>query len=167
MKAMKNKTVVYLIKDKSSAALKGAATRDYFGEAELSYLENGKPIIKSPEGYYISVSHSGTLAALVISDVAVGIDIERVRDFDFSRLKERFLSEKEREAVLTKEDFFEIWVKKEAEAKIDGKGIFASRGKDVSASFVSLSDVLSSFAGERYEGVLASFLPIDYTVRKL
>ena len=167
MKAMKNKTVVYLIKDKDSAALKRAATHDYFGEAEISYLENGKPIIKSPEGYHISVSHSGTLTALVISDLPIGIDIERVREFDFSRLKERFLSEKEREAVLSKEDFFKIWVKKEAEAKIEGGGVFAMREKDATATFSSISEELSSFAGEAYEGTIASFSKIDYTVRKL
>jgi 4'-phosphopantetheinyl transferase len=164
---MQNKTVVYLIKDFSSAALKRAATRDYFGEAEISYLENGKPIIKSPEGYFISVSHSFGIAAVVISDKPIGIDIEKIREFDFSRMKKGFLSEKEAKKVNTLEGFFDVWVKKEAEVKISGEGIFSVRKKEGKAVYTNLSSDVSAFAGEPFSACLASFSPLQYEIKEL
>lgn len=164
---MQNKTVVYLIKDLGSAALKRAATHDYFGSGEISYLENGKPIIKNPEGYFISISHSFGISALVISDVPIGIDIEKIRDFDFSRMKKGFLSEKEENDAKTLRDFFDIWTKKEAEAKISGDGIFSLRKKDGKALYTSLSKEISDFAGEPYSATIASFSRVNYEVKEL
>lgn len=164
---MKNKTVLYLTKDKSSAALKRAALDDYFGSGEIGVLPSGKPVILSPEGYFISVSHSGGVVALVISDTPVGLDIEEVREFDFSHLKERFLSEREKSEVKDAASFFNVWVKKEAEAKISGDGIFSMRGKDTSALFTSLSKEVSLLAGRDFSACIATFQPVSYIVKEL
>lgn len=164
---MKSKTVLYLTKDKSSAALKRAALDDYFGTGELGVLPSGKPVILSPEGYYISVSHSGEVVAVVISDTPIGVDIEEVRELDFSLLKERFLSEKEKSEVKDVKSFFSVWVKKEAESKITGEGIFSLRKKDTSALFTSVSKEVSIFAERDFSASIATLKPISYIVKEL
>ena len=49
-----------------------------YTDLDLYYDENGKPHLK--DGKYISISHSFTFSAIIISDVAVGIDIEKQRE---------------------------------------------------------------------------------------
>lgn len=164
---MKSKTVVYLTKDKGSAALKRAAIADYFGEGEIGVLDSGKPVIVKPEGYHISVSHSGEIVGVVISNVPIGLDIEEVKDIDYSRIKEKFLSEKESEEASSLSSFFNVWVRKEAESKISGKGVFSLRKKDTSANIVYISKEVSSFSGVKMSACLASFSSITYTIREI
>ncbi len=48
-----------------------------YSDEDLSYLENGKPYLKG--GKYISITHSFYFSAIIISDIKVGIDIEKCR----------------------------------------------------------------------------------------
>ncbi len=164
---MKNKTILYLSKEKDSAALKGAATRDYFGDCLLGRLESGKPIIINPQGYFISVSHSGGVTAVVISDTPVGLDIEEIREIDFEKIKKGFFSDEDAEKITDLNSFFEFWVKKEAESKISGEGIFKSRKKDISMIFTSLSREISTFAEKSFSGTLAADKTLSFTIRKM
>jgi len=49
-----------------------------YTDLDLFYDENGKPHLK--DGKHISISHSFTFSAMIVSDVAVGIDIEKQRE---------------------------------------------------------------------------------------
>ena len=49
-----------------------------YTDADLYYDENGKPHLK--DGKHISITHSFTFAAVIISDTEVGIDIEKQRN---------------------------------------------------------------------------------------
>lgn len=49
-----------------------------YNDFDLFYTENGKPHLKN--GKKISITHSFTFSALIISDVEVGIDIEKNRE---------------------------------------------------------------------------------------
>lgn len=49
-----------------------------YSDADLFYDENGKPNLR--DGKHISITHSHQFAAIVISDVTFGIDIELARD---------------------------------------------------------------------------------------
>jgi len=49
-----------------------------YSDADLFYNGNGKPHLK--DGKHISITHSFTFAAVIISDVEVGIDIEKQRE---------------------------------------------------------------------------------------
>ncbi len=49
-----------------------------YTDFDLFYNENGKPNLK--DGKHISITHSYTFSAIIISDVEVGIDIEKQRD---------------------------------------------------------------------------------------
>ncbi|MCF8273838.1 MAG: 4'-phosphopantetheinyl transferase superfamily protein [Flavobacteriaceae bacterium] len=49
-----------------------------YQDSELFYDENGKPHLH--DGKHISITHSFTFSAVIISDDVVGIDIEKQRD---------------------------------------------------------------------------------------
>lgn len=49
-----------------------------YTDLDLFYDENGKPHLK--DGKHISITHSFTFSAVVVSDYEVGIDIEKQRD---------------------------------------------------------------------------------------
>ncbi|MEP3838224.1 MAG: 4'-phosphopantetheinyl transferase superfamily protein [Algibacter sp.] len=49
-----------------------------YSDADLFYDENGKPHLK--DGKQISITHSFNFSSVIISDLIVGIDIEKQRD---------------------------------------------------------------------------------------
>ncbi len=86
---------------------------------EVRFDPIGKPrFTNSP--LHFSLSHSGRLAAVLISDAPCGVDVEQLRPEAAARLRERCLSDAERARGC---DFFEIWTKKECIAKLDGSGM--------------------------------------------
>ena len=86
---------------------------------EVRFDPNGKPrFIDNPLCF--SLSHSGKLASVLISDEPCGVDVEQLRPEVAARLRERCLSDAERARDC---DFFEIWTKKECIAKLDGRGL--------------------------------------------
>lgn len=120
------------------------------GTAEYELGEHGKPFIKGRPDVVFSVSHTKNWVMAVFavderskegaSCVAVGCDIEQVRDRKADcRLAERLFSKEEYESVIKNgsfdiETFCRIWTVKESFAKALGKGLT-----------LSLSDVRVSF----------------------
>ena len=49
-----------------------------YEDADLFYDKNGKPHLK--DGKHISITHSFNFSAVIVSDLTVGIDIEKQRD---------------------------------------------------------------------------------------
>ncbi len=49
-----------------------------YTDHDLFYDENGKPHLK--DGKHISITHSFTFSAIIISDIEVGIDVEKKRE---------------------------------------------------------------------------------------
>ena len=86
---------------------------------EVRFDPGGKPRF-TDSLLHFSLSHSGKLAAVLISEAPCGVDIELVRPEAAARLRERCLSDAERARDC---DFFEIWTKKECIAKLDGSGM--------------------------------------------
>ncbi len=88
--------------------------------------KNGKPYAENINAEF-SISHSGTVAICAVSDVPVGIDIERIRDVDLSVAKKHFAPDEQdyvfEKMSLSKQRFFEVWTRKEAYVKMLGKGI--------------------------------------------
>lgn len=63
--------------------------RDFgYTDQDLFYDTNGKPHLK--DGKHISITHSFTFSAVIISDVEVGIDIEMQRD-KIARIASKFV----------------------------------------------------------------------------
>lgn len=86
------------------------------------YSENGKPLLRGENMPYISLTHSDLYSAAVVSDVAVGIDIERVKTYN-PKIVERFFTSKDKAIMasitedIKDEMFYKIWTYKEAIAK--------------------------------------------------
>ena len=89
----------------------------------IVYDENGKPHPEGKSDVHLSVSHSASYIAVMISDRPCGVDIEIVRE-KIDRIAPRFLCEEEltaarRESVT--ERLHVYWCVKEAVYKVSGK----------------------------------------------
>ena len=89
----------------------------YIGEYHLN--EFGKPI---SDKIFFNISHSHGYIALVIDQVSVGIDIEKIRVVE-DNLKNYISSEEEKKYITDDASFFEIWTNKESLVKANGNGI--------------------------------------------
>lgn len=93
-----------------------------YSDQDLYYNTDGKPFLK--DGKHISISHSFVYAAIVISKVTVGVDIEKCRDkitrlaSKFIDYEEHFLNENLNSEI---ERLTAIWTTKEALYKFYGK----------------------------------------------
>ena len=87
---------------------------------------NGKPYIEGHPEIQFNISRSSNICVVALSNKPVGIDIEKIREFDF-KIAVRFFSDYEQhyifDSMLQKERFFEIWTKKEAYLKYTGEGL--------------------------------------------
>lgn len=77
--------------------------------------ENGKKPRFDFDGVHFNLSHSHGVMMLGISHVPIGVDIEKVRDVDFSKFT--FLDAQNRE------EFFEKWTERESYLKFIGEGL--------------------------------------------
>ncbi len=103
---------------------------------QIFITERGKPHFADTEPHF-SLSHSHGVIFAALSDVPVGADVELADEKkDTDRIASRFFSVSEQ-----KEDFFGVWTKKEAYAKLTGEGVCSVRALDTTAcdaSFLTL-----------------------------
>jgi len=97
-----------------------------------------------------SLSHSGNMAAVILSDGSCGIDIQQIRPEIAEKLYHRVLC---REEQRENRDFFEVWTKKEALAKLTGEGLPA-KPCEMDASVISsmriFQKVITDSQGNEY-----------------
>lgn len=119
----------------------------------FSVTESGKPYCKSHPEIHFSLSHSGDLLALAISDKEIGIDIEKLRTAK-EALITRVCSKNEINKINSSENkdktFTEIWTKKEAYLKALGTGI------DRELSGIDTTDEKFNFFTEDFEDFIVS-----------
>ncbi len=115
----------HILDKRDSAALNASLSAwnllcDVLGSVheDILFDGNGRPYL--PGGPHFSLSHSASLAAVLVSQAPCGVDIERIDDCIAKRLASRCLHPNERDR-----DFFECWTKKECLVKRDGLGLFA------------------------------------------
>ncbi len=100
--------------------------------------DRGKPYFPNTDAYF-SLSHSGRLAVCVISDMPVGVDVQKEREVN-ARLADKYFTEEERGMACDSGGFTRIWARKEAAAKADGAGLAVGlAGLDVSGDIVTLN----------------------------
>lgn len=153
-------TKVYIVKinpcgkkTEDTAALRKKAyglVREKLGfSGEFERTENGKPYAGGTA--FFNISHSGSFAAIAVSDCEVGVDIERIRNVNLG-IAEKF-SGGEREYIQSAENpqkaFFEIWTAKEAYLKKCGTGLTVPLD---SFSVIGMTDIYRFF----YEDCLIS-----------
>ena len=137
----------------------------------------GKPYFASRDLFF-SISHAKDTVAVALSNTSVGIDIEFIDERrDILSLSRRFFAPDEHKAISESnspaEDFFSLWTKKEALAKITGEGLSAicrAEGLDESYSFslfsLSVSDNRAYISVCREKGDLVPTLSEDFLIKK-
>ncbi len=90
---------------------------------DIIYNSNGKPALAN--GAFISISHTGNLIALLVSDKKnVGVDIEMIRT-SIVRISTKFISDEEKEWIGANPTFDQlhvVWGAKEVLFKLYGLG---------------------------------------------
>lgn len=94
---------------------------------KMKTLKVGKPVFESDKEPYFNLSHAKNLVACIVDEKEVGIDIEYVRPIK-NAVVERFFTKDEKERLKEAQAyvdrlFTEMWTRKEAESKLDGRGI--------------------------------------------
>lgn len=95
-----------------------------FQGEKLSYESTGKPVTNSE--HFVSISHSGNTVVMMKSDVACGVDIERMHP-RIEKVKHKFLNDEEliRLTAASNEELVRYWTAKEAMFKVYGsQGVF-------------------------------------------
>ncbi len=85
---------------------------------EICYSENGKPSITSQN---ISISHSGRMVALILSNYKCAIDIEQVSQ-RISKISHKAFSANELSFAHSDEELTVLWCVKESVFKLYGNG---------------------------------------------
>lgn len=86
----------------------------------------GKPYIQGGDEF--NISHSGDITVCAVSSFPVGVDIERIKERDISKIVKAF-DARERQKIEEKtgeeklREFYRIWTVKEAVCKLKGCGI--------------------------------------------
>jgi len=98
---------------------------------EIRYNEHRRPIIDHT--FDFNISHSGNLVACALSThTKIGLDIEKIKPYRDSHLH-AFFDERERRMILDAYDhhetFYDLWTRKEAVLKADGRGLTLARKK--------------------------------------
>lgn len=81
---------------------------------DIYYSENGKPLI---DGIYFSIANKDDITVLAVSKHRIGVDIEKINEYDKTVLKYFFKNE-EIKKIKTNEDFFKYYTLKEAYVKM-------------------------------------------------
>ncbi len=103
-------------------------------EYEMNKDPLGKPYFSTPKEVFVSLSHSYDMVACAISNHPVGIDVQFMKEFSYTRFSNRFFSEEEREQLAMvsndekKKIFYQIWTAKESYQKMIGQGIVKALG---------------------------------------
>ena len=111
--------------------------------------EHGKPYI--PGGPHFSLTHSGTLAALAVSDTPVGLDIEKIAPVRRAAARALTIEERKYMEADPERRFACLWTRKEAVLKCTGAGL--SRPMN---AFSVLGDTASP------EGAVLSLYTVEY-----
>ena len=100
--------------------------------------EAGKPYFEEIPLHF-SISHSGTLAAVAVSEREIGLDVQEINEIAWEKLARRFFAKEEWEELLClkeknpemgREAFFQKWCRREAAGKLTGEGAMPWLGAD-------------------------------------
>lgn len=111
--------------------VKEIAKKHHLFDTEIKRGKNGKPFFSKSNEMFFNISHTDGITAIAFSNQEIGIDVEKA-DYFNEKIIDRFYSNDEKNEILNSgedKDFqklksVEIWTRKEAEIKKQGKSIF-------------------------------------------
>lgn len=117
--------------------------------------ENGKPYFENADGFFFSLSHSGTKAVCAVSDRETGCDIEEISRSNL-KIARRFFTDSEYRHILLSgdekkqaEEFCRMWTLKESFMKVTGLG-FRLALSDFSVEISESIKVMQSVSDREY-----------------
>lgn len=118
-------TVWFARKDapNQSAAVRELLARALGYMPRLVYGAHGKPFLPDEPERHISLAHTRGAVVCAVSSRPVGVDIESCARRISMRVAERFFTPCERAYAVDAARFLEVWTRKEAFVKRDGRGI--------------------------------------------
>ncbi len=131
---------------------------------EIYTDSRGKPFVKSDTPASISITHDENVICVLVAPVKeAGIDIMKIKDEYPARVAERFFSPAEIRELKQKNNFYEIWCRKESWVKMTGEGISGisaldTRSKD--PAFCNLSSEVSNLLSEPFALFTCTLPPI-------
>jgi phosphopantetheinyl transferase (holo-ACP synthase) len=120
--------------------------------ADLHFLQNGKPVLDGRS--HVSVSHSGSLAAVIVSDHPVGIDVQPYEP-KLERIQSRFCNAEELRFVGSAgspDVLAVIWAAKEAVFKYFGERVEFAREMMIAPFSPESESVYLNYEGRHGKG---------------
>ncbi|WP_405378646.1 4'-phosphopantetheinyl transferase family protein [Nonlabens sp. Asnod3-A02] len=115
-----------------------------YSDLQLFYTDNGKPHLE--DGKHISITHSYEFTAIIISDVPIGIDIEKQRD-KIKRIAPKFIGY-EQDFISSIDNSIKeltvVWGAKESMYKLYGKKGLGFKAHCLVEPFTMRSDLTIS-----------------------
>lgn len=110
-------------KDRLRSLLAGLLLKEGLSEfgaddSSFGYEESGKPVLKKYPELFLSITHSGEYAAVLISDTPAGIDIQEHKGMKESMM--RHIVHENEKPVYGVEMLYDLFSKKEAMIKVHG-----------------------------------------------
>lgn len=102
--------------------------------ANIQFVRNKfmKPYLNGYPQFNFNISHSGDFVLCAVDNKPIGIDIEKIRPINYSKIIKRFFHTNElnyilnQNPVLQLNHFYEIWTLRESYVKCCGKGLSIS-----------------------------------------
>lgn len=92
---------------------------------DFSYTSLGKPYVSGKQNF--SISHSQDFLVIAVSNNAIGIDVQKVNNYN-ANLAKKVLNEDELKLIESSKNkayqFAKLWTKKEAKTKLLGGSVF-------------------------------------------
>lgn len=111
----KNRIKNKKLQSKISKTLSEKILHDFYGKkSELLHNTDGSPYFKDENEINISISHTGSIVALLFDNKKAGVDIEEFKNRNFKDILKYFKIDFEN---ISKETFYQIWTDYEARYK--------------------------------------------------
>lgn len=109
------------------ANLVGMPVKDAIKNVDIDFGHYGKPYFV-PNGYHFNIAHSHDAVLVAIADHPIGVDLEQIRPYDYTRITRAFTPDeleylKNLKGKRQGEQALRLWTIKEAVLKLQGVGL--------------------------------------------
>ena len=138
----------YLYSKTELSSLGYSLLRQFYGQdIIIEKNDNGKPYITNKQKLFFNLSHSKNGLALAISDCEIGVDIEKIKEFNKSVAK-RFLKTDETDDL----KLLKLWTKLESAIKFKGLNLsYINKVHIENTKTIEIGDFVISYCTESKE----------------
>ncbi len=144
IKSISKNTTIYIGYSKTSFDFLQKARQLFFESDDVVDVKktiDGAPYFVD-NSICVSLSHKDGLYVAALSRTPIGVDVEKIKQFDYKKISKRFFNK----VFDTERDFFEYWTKSEALAKKHGKGLLPIKDYEGTVTYYQYGDYLIALA---------------------